>query len=150
MLSDEHRERKLEKTIVYEPDIVLKKTDNDDENEIEKLSSCNSTRTLSVDHEHLGQISEEMVVYEPGVVIMLLRGYPTFYYRDGTSNETKELVTEDKLINTVVTMKSVFDDMKQYNIYRELCSDIFVTDIIDTVKENRRIFYESDLPPVNL
>jgi hypothetical protein len=150
MLSEEHVGNKLEKTFVYEPDIVLEKIDNDDDNEIEKLSLCNSSRTLSDDHEHLGKISEEMVVYKPGVVFMLLRGYPTFYYRDGTSNEMKELVTEDKLVNTGVTMKSVFDDMKQYNIYRELCSDIFVTDIVDTVKENRRIFYDSDLPPVNL
>jgi hypothetical protein len=135
MLSEEHLGNKFE---------------NDDDNEIEKLSLCNSSRTLSDDHEHLGKISEETVVYKPGVVFMLLRGYPTFCYRDGTSNEMKELVTEDKLVNTGVTMKSVFDDMKQYNIYRELCSDIFVTDIVDTVKENRRIFYESDLPPVNL
>jgi hypothetical protein len=177
-LSHEHLVYKLEETIVDDPAIVSEKNgfggeneieklsscistqmlseehlgnkfENDDDNEIEKLSLCNSSRTLSDDHEHLGKISEETVVYKPGVVFMLLRGYPTFCYRDGTSNEMKELVTEDKLVNTGVTMKSVFDDMKQYNIYRELCSDIFVTDIVDTVKENRRIFYESDLPPVN-
>ncbi|CAC5380347.1 unnamed protein product [Mytilus coruscus] len=80
-------------------------------------------------------------VYEPVVVFMVLRGYPTFYYKDKRSVEMEELVTSDKLVNAGVTMKSVYDHMKQYHIYRELCADIFVSKKLRIGLENTRVVY---------
>ncbi|VDI67485.1 Hypothetical predicted protein [Mytilus galloprovincialis] len=119
--------------------IILIETEQTEElEEISFKGHCTSVDEETSDSE---KSISNTAVYEPVVVFMVLRGYPTFYYKDKRSVKMEELVTSDKLVNAGVTMKSVYDHMKQYHIYRELCADIFVSKKLRIGLENTRVVY---------
>ncbi|XP_063423658.1 putative uncharacterized protein DDB_G0282133 [Mytilus trossulus] len=136
---ESHVDNDYESSELDDNQIIL--TETKQTYELEEISLNRHCTSLDEETSDSEKSISNTAVYEPVVVFMVLRGYPTFYYKDKRSVEMEELVTSDKLVNAGVTMKSVYDHMKQYHIYRELCADIFVSKKLRIGLENSRVVY---------